>query len=95
MFRKAKETIDLIILDMIMPVMGGRETFSQLRKIDPSIPILISSGFAKEEDMAELTKQGVNGFLYKPFRTVELARIVEVILSAPLKGRSSESTHSS
>ena len=75
-FREMSGQIDLIILDMIMPGMGGREAFSRLREIRSDIPIIIASGFAKEEDMTELNKLGVNGFLNKPFRKVELAGIV-------------------
>ncbi len=61
---------------MIMPIMGGREALTKLREIDPSIPIVIASGFAKEEDMTALKKEGVSGFLNKPFRRAELAEMV-------------------
>ena len=62
---------------MIMPIMGGREALSKIREIDPTIPVIIASGFAKEEDLAELKHQGVNGFLDKPFRKAALAEMVE------------------
>ncbi len=76
-FQEAKDEIDLVILDMIMPIMGGREAFLKLREIDPTIPVIIASGFAKEEDMSALKSQGVNGFLNKPFRRAELAEKVD------------------
>jgi len=72
-FAERKDEIGLIILDMIMPVMGGREAFEKMRNINPDIPILIASGFAKEEHLALLRKQGLSGFLQKPFRISELA----------------------
>jgi len=75
-FTETNDEIDLVILDMIMPIMGGRETFTKLREIDPTIPVIIASGFAKEEDMAALKKEGVNGFLNKPFRRADLAEMV-------------------
>ncbi len=75
-FRENAWQVDLIILDMIMPVMGGREAFHRLREIRPDIPIVIASGFAKEDDMTELKKLGANGFLNKPFRKVELAAMI-------------------
>lgn len=75
-FKDIANDVDLIILDMIMPVMGGREAFTKLRKIRNDIPIIISSGFAKEEDMLELKDQNPNGFLRKPFRKAELAQAV-------------------
>jgi len=68
--------IDLIILDMIMPIMGGREAFIKLREIDPEIPILVASGFAKEEHLVLLKEHGISGFLQKPFRISELAEKV-------------------
>lgn len=76
LFEEKQKEIDLIILDMIMPVMGGRETFQKLRKIVPHIPIIVASGFAKEEYLGELEQDGVNGFLNKPFRTRDLAAMV-------------------
>jgi len=78
-FRKAKDEINLVILDMIMPVMGGHEAFTQLRQIDPSIPVLIASGFAKEEDMAKLKEQGANGFLNKPFNKAKLMEMLQIV----------------
>ena len=43
----APEEINLVILDMIMPVMGGKETFMSIHSIDPSLPVIISSGFSR------------------------------------------------
>lgn len=75
-FKDIVDDVDLIILDMIMPVMGGREAFSKLRQIREDIPIIISSGFAKEEDMLELNTENPSGFLRKPFRKAELSQAV-------------------
>jgi signal transduction histidine kinase/ActR/RegA family two-component response regulator len=81
-FREISGQVDLIILDMIMPVMGGREAFSKLREVRSDIPIVISSGFSKGDDLQELKKQGVNGFLAKPFRKEVLVETLSEILSA-------------
>lgn len=75
-YRENLDQIDLIILDMIMPVMGGRETFKHIREINISVPVIIASGFAKEEDMKVLRNQGVSGFLQKPFRRSDLADLM-------------------
>lgn len=80
-FKKNLDEINLIILDMIMPVMGGREAFGKLRDLRADIPIIVSSGFAKEEDLNELKKQKVNGFLNKPFRKIDLAETIANILN--------------
>ena len=75
-FKDNNEQIDLIILDMIMPVMGGREAFTKLREIDPNIPIIICSGFTKDGDADYLKKNGADMFIHKPFRLAELSNIV-------------------
>jgi PAS domain S-box-containing protein len=80
-FKENRGEIDLVILDMIMPVMGGREAFGKLREIDPNIPVIISSGFSKEDDILAMKTGGVSGFLNKPFRRVELANMVRSAMS--------------
>ncbi|ERP39054.1 hybrid sensor histidine kinase/response regulator [Chitinivibrio alkaliphilus] len=77
LFHRQKNTIDLVILDMMMPRMGGEETFYALRKISQKTPIIIASGFAHEDEIERLHQNGVNGFIYKPFRTSELAEILQ------------------
>jgi PAS domain S-box-containing protein len=79
-FKSKSNEIDLVLLDMIMPVMGGRETLEKLREIDSTIPVIISSGFSKEEDTNAMKEKGISGFLHKPFRRVELAEAVGTIL---------------
>lgn len=75
-YKEHRDEIRLVILDMIMPVMGGRETFLAIHKLNPLIPVVISSGFSREDDLDSLKKLGVSGFLRKPFHRVELAGIV-------------------
>lgn len=75
-YKLNQNEIDLIILDMIMPIMGGRETFSKIREINQNIPVLIASGFAKEADLIVLKSQGIAGFLQKPFRMAEISEKV-------------------
>jgi PAS domain S-box-containing protein len=79
-FKDNRDEIDLVILDMIMPVMGGREAFGKLREIDPNIPVIISSGFSKEDDVLAMKTEGISGFLHKPFRRVELSDMVRTAI---------------
>ncbi len=88
-FSEKCKDIDLVILDMIMPVMSGRETFGKMHEIDKNIPVIISSGFAKELDMEILMKQGVSGFIQKPFRSLELSKLVAGILTPTNSDKSS------
>ena len=80
LYEQNPDAIDLVILDMIMPVMGGRETFFKLRELKPDLPILISSGFAKESDLKDLYDAGVSGTLHKPFRQTEMSEVIANIL---------------
>ena len=66
-FEKCHNDIDAVILDMIMPVMGGRDTFHRLQQIRPDISILIASGFTEEENIKDLMDNGALCFISKPF----------------------------
>jgi glycerol kinase/signal transduction histidine kinase/CheY-like chemotaxis protein len=78
-FGSKKNDFDLVILDMIMPEMNGKETFYELKKVDPSVKILLSSGYSKNGEVEELLKHGANGFLQKPFSIEELNRRITEI----------------
>lgn len=76
-FKHMQSSIDLVILDMIMPELGGKEAFIKLREINPGIPVVIASGFSNPEEMQSLKEKGVFSFLPKPFKKIELAEIVD------------------
>ena len=73
---KNKDKISLVILDMIMPKMGGKETFIKLREINPSLTVILSSGYARDDTVQELIEMGAAGFIQKPYRSSELAYIL-------------------
>jgi CheY-like chemotaxis protein len=73
--------IDLVILDLIMPKMDGRETFRRIRKLHPKIPILLSSGYAVNGQAETLMREGCNGFIQKPYSINELSQKVRRILN--------------
>ncbi|MGL1891465.1 MAG: response regulator [Spirochaetaceae bacterium] len=79
-FEKNFHDIDLVILDMIMPKMNGTEAFEKMKKIDENCKIIISSGFTKDENLNELRKKGLTGFIQKPFRDYELSKLLSEIL---------------
>lgn len=76
-FKANKDEVDLVILDMIMPEMNGREAFHEIKNIRQDTKIIISSGFSKNEDLQELYKHGLIGFVKKPFRMDELSVIIK------------------
>jgi CheY-like chemotaxis protein len=73
-------TIDLVILDMIMPGMGGGKTFDAIRTISPQMPVILSSGYAINSQAERIMRKGCNGFIQKPFSVADLSRMVRGIL---------------
>jgi two-component system cell cycle sensor histidine kinase/response regulator CckA len=82
-YRERIREIDLVILDVMMPGIGGKETYRQLRAINPQVKVLLSSGYSTNREVGEILKQGVSGFVQKPYREEELAAKVREVLDAP------------
>ena len=75
-----QKTIDLVILDMIMPGMTGKEVFARLKEIDPNIKAILSSGYSLDEPGNKLMETGFRGFLQKPFGMKDLAGKIKDVL---------------
>ncbi|MCQ2397218.1 MAG: response regulator [Lentisphaeria bacterium] len=71
--------IDLVILDMLMPNMGGRETFFILKELDPNVKVLASSGYVSQEEIQDVMDSGAVGFMRKPYRMADLAKKIQEI----------------
>ena len=80
LFEKEGTQISLVILDLIMPEMGGKECLKELLKIDPQAKVLIASGFSADASTKESVEMGARGFVSKPFRMKELLRQVRKVL---------------
>lgn len=72
--------IGLVLLDMVMPHMNGREVFQRLRDINPGVRIVVSSGYSHDRDADYLLEQGAVGFVQKPYRRPDLLRAVEEVM---------------
>jgi len=81
LFREDKNAFNLIILDMVMPDMGGRETFAALREISPDIKVLLASGYSIDGEASEIMAQGCNGFIQKPFSMKKLSSKIREVLA--------------
>ncbi|MBN2340605.1 MAG: response regulator [Deltaproteobacteria bacterium] len=66
-FSEHKEKLAAVILDIMMPVMDGEETFLRLKEISNDVPVLLSSGYSKEEKAEQLIAKGADAFIQKPF----------------------------
>ena len=83
----ADNAIELVLLDLVMPNMDGAETFHALRKIDPSVRVLISSGQTELAGARELLAAGVQGFLQKPYDAGTLGDAISRATFGPRKWR--------
>jgi PAS domain S-box-containing protein len=80
LFEAHKDTIDLVILDIIMPEMGGGQLFDRLIQIQPDVKVLLSSGYSIDGEARELLQRGCKGFIPKPFSLKQLSRKVKETL---------------
>jgi CheY-like chemotaxis protein len=67
-------------MDMIMPGMGGGETFDRLKKIDPKVKVLLSSGYSIDGQASKIMERGCDGFIQKPFNLKQLSFKVREVL---------------
>lgn len=74
LYQQHQDTIDIILLDMIMPDMEGSEVVDQIRRINPEIKILLASGYNLNSKIDDVLKKGCNGFIQKPFDLHKLSR---------------------
>ncbi len=73
--------IDLVLLDMIMPEINGRECFAKLKEINPLVKVVLASGFSKEEDLDKMMETGLCGFIQKPYSRTALSQILNKVIS--------------
>jgi CheY-like chemotaxis protein len=80
LYEKKREEIDLVILDMIMPGMGGGKTFDRLKEIDCNVKILLSSGYSINGQARNILNRGCRGFIQKPFEMEAFSLKVSEVL---------------
>ncbi|MDC7222570.1 MAG: response regulator [Spirochaetales bacterium] len=75
------DSFDLVVLDMIMPIMDGKDCFEELIRIDPAVKVVLSTGLTGGDAIEDMKKKGLKGFISKPYLSYELSHIVHKILS--------------
>jgi two-component system cell cycle sensor histidine kinase/response regulator CckA len=80
MYTKNKDKIDLVILDMIMPRMGGGEAYDRMKEINPSVKVLLSSGYSIDSQAKEILARGCDAFIQKPFDMRALSQKIRQVL---------------
>jgi len=79
-YRENRDKIDMLILDMIMPDIGGGEVYDEIKKINPDVKILLSSGYSINGQATEILKKGCNGFIQKPFNMKNISKKIREVL---------------
>lgn len=86
-YREQNDRIAIVILDMIMPGLGGGETFEVLKSINPNAKVLLSSGYSLDGEATKILNRGCHGFLQKPFKINDLSRKIREILACELSSQ--------
>ena len=79
-YKKHRGTVDLVLLDIIMPNMKGGEVFDCLKEINPDIKVLLSSGYSIDGEASKILERGGKGFIQKPFDMERLSETIRAIL---------------
>ena len=80
LYRSDWKRFDLVLLDVVMPHISGREVFERLVAINPAVKVLVISGYSLAGDVQELLHQGASGFIQKPFQMAALDKAVQLAL---------------
>lgn len=80
LYRERAQEIDLVILDLIMPIMEGHRCFEELRKINPYVKVIIASGYSAHGPAKRTIEAGARGFVRKPYNLSELLGSVRRVL---------------
>lgn len=81
-YRERMDEIDLVVLDMIMPDMGGSVVFDEIKEIDPDAVVLLSTGYSIDDKAAQMLKRGCRGCVQKPYTLERLSEAIRAALSA-------------
>jgi len=81
-YRSRRPEIDLVLLDMIMPDLGGKETFEKIKEIEPGVRVILSSGYSLDGQAEKIMEKGCRGFIQKPFSMGDLAGKIREVLDA-------------
>ena len=81
-YKAHSERIDLVLLDMKMPGMSGLECYRALRRIQPEVKVLLSSGYNEQDATSEFAGRGLAGFVQKPYRLKSLLEMVSRVTTS-------------
>ncbi|MBF9014983.1 MULTISPECIES: response regulator [unclassified Oceanispirochaeta] len=81
LYKARTDEIDLIIMDMNMPVLDGEETIKKILNFDGSAKVIVTSGLLSKSQTREMNNLGIRNFLIKPYRAYAVAAVIESALA--------------
>ncbi len=82
LFRAHHGSLDAVVLDMIMPRMGGRSTYRALAAIDPDVPVVLTTGYARNDESQAILDLGARALLDKPYSVADLTALLSPLVDA-------------
>jgi signal transduction histidine kinase len=86
LYRERGKEIDLVLMDLTMPHMDGAEAFSELRRLNPEVPIVLASGYSHEDVASRFAGKGLSGVLQKPYTLAKLRESLAGLMPKRLDG---------
>jgi two-component system, cell cycle sensor histidine kinase and response regulator CckA len=83
-YRACQDEIDLVIADMVMPRISGPELFASMKEINPSVRVIVSSGYSHDQEGERMLRHGCLGYLQKPYSIESLNLAVRSVLDSGL-----------
>jgi DNA-binding NtrC family response regulator len=84
-YRKEYERIRVVLLDMLMPKLSGNEVYSKMKKINPDVKVILTSGFRKDKRVEQALNAGADGFIKKPYNFKRLSEMIFQVLKGKSK----------
>ncbi len=82
-YQKHADSIDAVLLDMVMPVLSGHDAYLQLLKLNPHVKVMLCSGFKQDQRVVQILELGAVGFVQKPYSLFDLSTAIHQAISAP------------
>ena len=82
LYREQQENIRAVLLDMVMPILSGKEAFLEMKKINSMVKVVLVSGFRQDSRIEEILQLGVKRFLQKPYTVQRLAKSLQEAITA-------------
>ena len=79
-YAENKDRIELVVLDMVMPDMGGKVVFDRMKQMNSTVKVLLASGYSLNDEAAEIMRNGCDGFIQKPYNLQALTAKIDQIL---------------